>query len=55
MKRIPYLLIVGEQEAENQQVSVRRQGEGDKGLMAIPAFVDYIKAEVNQQLSLFQA
>lgn len=55
MKRIPYLLIVGEQEAENQQVSVRRQGEGDKGLMNLPEFVEHIKAEVNQQLSSFQA
>ncbi len=30
MKRIPYMLIVGEKEAENGEVSVRRQGEGDK-------------------------
>ncbi|MCK9311762.1 MAG: threonine--tRNA ligase, partial [Bacteroidales bacterium] len=33
LKRIPYMLIVGEQEAEKQEVSVRKQGEGDKGLM----------------------
>ena len=31
LKRIPYLLIVGEQEAENQMISVRKQGDGDKG------------------------
>ncbi len=30
MKRIPYMLIVGEKEAENGEVSVRRQGEGTK-------------------------
>ncbi|HAQ17952.1 MAG TPA: threonine--tRNA ligase [Prolixibacteraceae bacterium] len=51
MKRIPYLLIVGEQEAENQQVSVRRQGDGDKGIMDIPGFIALIKAEVKEQLS----
>ncbi|MBA4410237.1 MAG: threonine--tRNA ligase [Odoribacter sp.] len=51
MKRIPYLLIVGEQEAENQQVSVRRQGDGDKGIMDIPGFIAFIKAEVKEQLS----
>jgi len=51
MKRIPYLLIVGEQEAENQQVSVRRQGEGDKGIMNHLDFVEFIKAEVKDQLS----
>lgn len=53
MKRIPYLLIVGEQEAENQQVSVRRQGDGDKGRMDISEFADFIKAEVKEQLSSF--
>ncbi|MCC8142651.1 MAG: threonine--tRNA ligase, partial [Tannerellaceae bacterium] len=31
LKRIPYMLIVGEKEAENNEVSVRKQGEGDKG------------------------
>jgi len=53
MKRIPYLLIVGEQEAENQQVSVRKQGDGDKGIMDISGFADFIKAEVKEQLSSF--
>ncbi len=51
LKRIPYLLIVGEQEAENQLVSVRRQGEGDKGSMNHQEFADFIKAEVKEQLS----
>ena len=53
MKRIPYLLIVGEQEAENELVSVRKQGEGDKGSMSIQQFADFIKAEVKEQLSSF--
>jgi threonyl-tRNA synthetase len=53
LKRIPYLLIVGEQEAENQQVSVRKQGDGDKGIMDISGFADFIKAEVKEQLSSF--
>jgi threonyl-tRNA synthetase len=53
LKRIPYLLIVGEQEFENQQVSVRKQGEGDKGVMDISGFADFIKAEVKEQLSSF--
>ena len=51
LKRIPYLLIVGEQEAENQSVSVRRQGDGDKGSMSHQEFADFIKAEVKEQLS----
>ncbi|WP_303299463.1 threonine--tRNA ligase, partial [Paramuribaculum intestinale] len=35
LKRIPYLLVVGEKEAQNGEVSVRKQGEGDKGTMKI--------------------
>ncbi|WP_304758663.1 threonine--tRNA ligase, partial [Duncaniella muris] len=35
LKRIPYMLIVGEKEAENDEISVRKQGEGDKGSMKI--------------------
>jgi len=51
LKRIPYLLIVGEQEAENQSVSVRKQGEGDKGSMDLQGFADFINNEVKEQLS----
>jgi len=51
LKRIPYLLIVGEQESEGQLVSVRKQGDGDKGSMTLPEFADFIKAEVKDQLS----
>ena len=51
LKRIPYLLIVGEQEADNQRVSVRKQGDGDKGSMDLQEFADFIKAEVKEQLS----
>jgi threonyl-tRNA synthetase len=53
LKRIPYLLIVGEQETENQKVSVRKQGEGDKGSMSMQEFADFIREEVKEQLSAF--
>lgn len=46
LKKIPYLLIVGEKEAENDEVSVRKQGEGDKGTMKIINFADEINKEV---------
>ena len=46
LKRIPYLLIVGEKEAENGEVSVRRQGEGDKGTMKVKDFAAMINTEV---------
>ncbi len=51
LKRIPYLLIVGEKEEENASVSVRRQGEGDKGSMTVDEFVIFIQDEVKNQLN----
>ncbi len=48
LRRIPYLLIVGEQEAENGEVSVRKQGEGDKGKMKIATFAENLTREVNE-------
>jgi len=50
LRRIPYLLIVGEKEAEANLVSVRVQGVGDKGQMTLDEFVAFIKDEVNKQL-----
>lgn len=50
-KRIPYLLIVGENEMQTETVSVRRQGEGDKGVMKNSEFVDFLTNEVRNQLS----
>jgi len=53
LKRIPYLLIVGEKEMEENTVSVRRQGEGDKGTMQLDEFADFVIKEVREQLSAF--
>ena len=50
LKRIPYLLIVGEKEAEECKVSVRAQGEGDKGQMTIAEFADFMKNLVAQEI-----
>ncbi len=50
LKRIPYLLIVGEKELESNTVSVRKQGEGDKGSMKTDEFVEFIREEVKKQL-----
>lgn len=53
LKRIPYLLIVGEKEMEENTVSVRRQGEGDKGTMQLDEFAEFVNKEVREQLSAF--
>jgi threonyl-tRNA synthetase len=52
LKRIPYLLIVGENEMNNNTVSVRRQGEGDKGSMQLEAFAEFLNQEVEKQLAI---
>src|SRR5665648_873352 len=51
LKRIPYLLIVGEKECEGNTVSVRKQGDGDQGAKNLQEFVEFIHAEVKEQLS----
>ena len=50
LKRIPYLLIVGEKEAEENKVSVRAQGEGDKGQMTIAEFIDFMRSLVSAEI-----
>lgn len=54
LKRIPYMLIVGEKEAENNEISVRKQGEGDKGSMKITTFAALLKNEIEDQLNSWQ-
>ena len=51
LKRIPYMLIVGEKEQEQGSVSVRRQGSDERGEMTIAAFAERINTEVAQQLA----
>ncbi len=52
MERIPYMLIVGEQEAEQGTVSVRRQGEGDLGSMSAEQFGVLIQSEIKRLLTV---
>ncbi|MBP3833449.1 MAG: threonine--tRNA ligase [Bacteroidaceae bacterium] len=51
MKRIPYMLIVGEKEAENGEVSVRKQGAGDQGIMKFEDFAKIISEEVQNMIN----
>src|SRR5690554_5120255 len=45
VEKIPYMLVVGERDAENNTVSVRRHGEGDLGASSIEAFIEKIEEE----------
>jgi len=42
LKKIPFMLIVGEKEEEEGKVSLRVQGDGDKGSMSVKEFAAYI-------------
>lgn len=51
LKRIPYLLIVGEKEAQNGEISVRKQGDGDQGSMKIATFAENLAQEVSNMIN----
>jgi threonyl-tRNA synthetase len=50
LKRIPYLIIVGEKEAGENLISVRQQGVGDMGQMSADSFVELIKQKVAEEI-----
>jgi threonyl-tRNA synthetase len=51
LQHIPYMLIVGEKEVENGEVSVRKQGEGDKGVMKFEEFGEILNKEVQDMIN----
>jgi len=53
LKRIPYLLVVGEKEMEAGVVAVRKQGEGDKGTMTPEEFAAMINTEVAKMMNVY--
>ncbi|HZJ35043.1 MAG TPA: threonine--tRNA ligase [Gillisia sp.] len=54
MSKIPYMLIVGEQEEKDGTVSVRKHGEGDIGVMSIEEFTEMINKEIKKTLKAFE-
>jgi threonyl-tRNA synthetase len=51
LKKIPYLLIVGEKEVANKEISIRKQGEGDAGSMKVTTFASQLNKEVEKQMN----
>lgn len=45
LKKVPFMLVVGENEERDGTISVRRRGEGDLGAMSMDEFVAYFKKE----------
>lgn len=52
LKKVPYMLIVGEKEAAENKVSVRKHGEGDTGSVNIADFIQSVQDEINKCLEL---
>lgn len=53
VKKIPFMIIVGEKEVESGQLSVRRHGQGDLGTFDIEAFSSLINEEISSRLAQF--
>jgi len=51
LDKVPYMLIVGENEAAEGTVSVRKQGEGDLGSVSVEAFAERVQREVAEMLA----
>ena len=45
LKKLPFMLVVGENEELNNTISVRRRGEGDLGAMSVDDFISYFNQE----------
>ncbi|MFC4162173.1 threonine--tRNA ligase [Epilithonimonas zeae] len=52
LKKLPFMLIVGENEENNGTISVRRRGEGDLGAMTVDAFISYFKEQAKPTFEL---
>jgi len=51
LKKIPFMLIVGENEVSGNSVAVRKQGEGDLGTMTVDNFADFINKQIELELN----
>lgn len=51
LKRIPYILVVGEEEQNSETVSVRKQGEGDLGKEKITTFAQHIRSLIDSEMN----
>lgn len=49
LMKVPYMLVVGEKEMTEQQVSVRRQGKGDLGAKSVESFVNELIGEIKER------
>ena len=51
LMRVPYMLVVGEKEMNENKVAVRRQGKGDLGVKGVEEFLGEIKIEIEERIA----
>ena len=51
MQKIPYMIILGDKEVENNNISVRSRKDGDLGAMEYDAFLEKIQGEIENRVS----
>ena len=50
LSRVPYMLVVGEKEMNENKVSIRRQGKGDLGMKDTDEFIKEVKEEISERI-----
>jgi threonyl-tRNA synthetase len=50
LMKVPYMLVIGEKEANEGKVSIRRQGKGDLGAKEVALFIEEIVAEIEERV-----
>lgn len=55
MEKIPYMLVVGEKEAQNNEISVRSRDKGELGSVNIESFLNDILKEIEERSNIIQA
>ena len=54
LNKIPFMLIIGEQEAANENVAVRKHKEGDLGTLSIESLIEKVQEEISESISTFE-
>ena len=52
LKKIPFMLIVGEKEVAEDKVAIRKHGQGDQGSVPVQEFIDQVNKEIKDQLEV---
>jgi len=50
LAKVPYMLVIGEKEVNENKISVRRQGKGDIGAKNVDGFITEVKSEIKERV-----